>query len=347
MTRALGVVGVATAVMCGAVLVLARIFASHWNLILILGMIALPLRLLALALDVRSKRIRWPQAWTPAERPAKLAEALVQTLGVAAGAAAILAAIVPAQLGDDLASVKAVVAGLAVSWVAMAWLPRDTPRWGLSALMLFAALLFGFDLIQTLRTPAPGTAPLQSPLAEPGLVIHGGASMLTNHHAMLQQQRDALDIVVLRDGKFIDGPPGDVESYGCWGVAVTAPAAGRVVRALDGLDDNQIGQTDIENLVGNNVVLEIADGQYALFAHLQSGSVAVAVDETVEAGQTLGKCGNSGNTSAPHLHFQVMDSPDFSNADTALHTVAAQFSSVDRGGAVDARVPRRNDTLVR
>jgi hypothetical protein len=57
-----------------------------------------------------------------------------------------------------------------------------------------------------------------------------------------------------------------------------------------------------------------ADGPVAVLAHLRRGSPPVQVGERVRAGQVLGQCGNSGNSSDPHVHFQLMDSPDIGSA---------------------------------
>lgn len=60
-------------------------------------------------------------------------------------------------------------------------------------------------------------------------------------------------------------------------------------------------------LFGNHLVLDLGDGVYALYAHLQRGSIAVTPGQRVAAGEVLAACGNSGNSSEPHLHFQLMD----------------------------------------
>jgi murein DD-endopeptidase MepM/ murein hydrolase activator NlpD len=61
-------------------------------------------------------------------------------------------------------------------------------------------------------------------------------------------------------------------------------------------------------------VLIAFGGLVALVAHLRRGSVTVATGDRVTEGQQLGVIGNSGNTLAPHLHFQVMDGADFAAA---------------------------------
>jgi hypothetical protein len=77
-----------------------------------------------------------------------------------------------------------------------------------------------------------------------------------------------------------------------------------IVRSLGGPD----------RIAGNHVVLDLGDGTYAMYAHLQRGSVTVRPGDRVRAGRQLGRCGNSGNSTEPHLHFQLMDGPDMSVA---------------------------------
>jgi murein DD-endopeptidase MepM/ murein hydrolase activator NlpD len=62
-------------------------------------------------------------------------------------------------------------------------------------------------------------------------------------------------------------------------------------------------------ILGNHVVLDLGDGVYAALAHLRRGSVRVRPGDLVAAGQQLAACGNSGNSTEPHLHFQLMDHP--------------------------------------
>lgn len=65
----------------------------------------------------------------------------------------------------------------------------------------------------------------------------------------------------------------------------------------------------VETLAGNHVVVDMGDGNFALYAHIKTGTVAVKVGDHVKTGDVLGHLGNTGNSSAPHLHFHVMDGP--------------------------------------
>lgn len=70
----------------------------------------------------------------------------------------------------------------------------------------------------------------------------------------------------------------------------------------------------IEAAMGNHVIVEHAGGEYSVYAHLQPGSITVRPGERVVAGSQLGRVGSSGNSTEPHLHFQLNDGPDVSTA---------------------------------
>ena len=67
-------------------------------------------------------------------------------------------------------------------------------------------------------------------------------------------------------------------------------------------------------IVGNRIVVKHDEGTYAAYAHLQQGSAKVATGQRVEAGQVIAEVGNTGNTTQPHLHIQLMDTPTFEGA---------------------------------
>ncbi len=116
--------------------------------------------------------------------------------------------------------------------------------------------------------------------------------------------------------------------YG-WGKPIYAATAGTVVQAQDGTlerdpahpardlfnmfknarDFNSRRMPDLRVLTGNSIMVESADG-FVLYAHLQNGSVRVAAGDKIVPGQHLANVGHSGNSTAPHLHFQLMDNLD-------------------------------------
>lgn len=140
-----------------------------------------------------------------------------------------------------------------------------------------------------------------------GLPIDGGI-----HFA----QRFAIDWMKLDGkGRVLAGDIADPASYPAYGAEVLAIADATVAEVLDGLPDQvppnhpPHSAMTLDNVLGNHVILKIDEQTYAVFAHLKPGSVRVKQGQRVRRGQVLGLLGNSGNTSAPHLHMHLMSGP--------------------------------------
>ena len=153
------------------------------------------------------------------------------------------------------------------------------------------------------------------PLSGTWTVANGGPDPDTSHSWSIPGQRFAYDFVVTDErGKTHRGDGRRLEDYYAFGAPVRAPADGVVVKAKDGRRDYaRPGEMDpfVTNLLGNFVVIDHGGGEYSLLAHLRRGSVRVKPGDRVTQGQVVGEVGNSGNSSEPHLHFQVQDSPHF------------------------------------
>jgi hypothetical protein len=145
-------------------------------------------------------------------------------------------------------------------------------------------------------------------------VFWGGRTFEQNEHVISREQRFAYDFVVRQNRTTHAGDGTHVEDYFCWNRPVLAPADGTVVETVDGLPDNVPGAMDAAHPAGNAVMLLLGDGEFALLAHLRSGTLRVKAGDAVKSGAELGRCGNSGNTSEPHLHFHLQDGPSLGNA---------------------------------
>ena len=103
------------------------------------------------------------------------------------------------------------------------------------------------------------------------------------------------------------------EDWLCYGVDILAVGPGTVVEVMRDLPDEPPGvaptNLTVDEIAGNHVLLDLGDGRYAMYAHLAPHSVTVHVGDRVKAGDKLGLLGNSGNTTGPHLHFQISDRP--------------------------------------
>jgi hypothetical protein len=131
---------------------------------------------------------------------------------------------------------------------------------------------------------------------------------------MWVSQRYAVDWEQLNaDGRIYEGPQEKLESYTIFGKPVFAVADGRVVSAIDGLPEQTPGKFPVnlplDEADGNSVIVDLGNQRYALYAHMQPGSLKVRTGDMVKTGEVLGLVGDSGNSVAPHLHFQVTDGP--------------------------------------
>jgi hypothetical protein len=185
--------------------------------------------------------------------------------------------------------------------------PEESPiRHVMKALV---GLLFGMVGVGVLASHAvpPGAIDLQFPLKDGTfLVAHGGSETASNHHGYDKVQRYGLDIVQLNAaGTRARGlfPP-DLTRYAIWGAPAISPCDGVILKAVDGLPDNPLGTRDEKQKEGNHVVLRCGDANVTL-AHLQRGSVAVRPNARIATGTLLGRVGNSGNTTEPHLHVHA------------------------------------------
>lgn len=194
------------------------------------------------------------------------------------------------------------------------------------------AIAFRYDN----KVPGPDDGPSRNVYALPfsgaWTVLNGGVAEETSHSWEVVTQRYAYDFLVLDDegfsraggagdpagaaGAASAADPSDPTSYLCYGLDVLAPAAGTVVEVRDDCPDAPIafdgavacGGDDIR---GNHVLIEHAHDEYSSLCHLMPGSVAVRVGDEVACGQAVGRCGNSGNSSEPHLHFHVQAGRSF------------------------------------
>jgi hypothetical protein len=140
---------------------------------------------------------------------------------------------------------------------------------------------------------------------------HRGAILPVNGDFKVPEQF-AIDYVQLNaDGGCCTGPVKDLNSWPFFGAPIVAAADGVVVEKVDGMPEQVPGEVkDItaQNAAGNNIIEDIGGQHYVLYAHMRTGSIPVriATGTRLKRGQ---KIGNTGSSTAPHLHFQVMDRP--------------------------------------
>jgi murein DD-endopeptidase MepM/ murein hydrolase activator NlpD len=183
-----------------------------------------------------------------------------------------------------------------------------------------------------------GARVVDLPLRGEWMAPHTPASRIPSHGTDILGQRYAFDFVRFDARRGARDHPGGgplsalvgIPTPECpgWGEPIHAPLDGEVVAALDGIAEpgrvvplRQIalvvrnGLTfrprpeNLPRVLGNHVILRCGEA-FAAFAHLSPGSVAVAVGDRVRTGDVIGRVGTTGNSTTPHLHFQLMDASD-------------------------------------
>ncbi len=149
------------------------------------------------------------------------------------------------------------------------------------------------------------------------------------------------------EGRTYRGEGRALADYYCYRLPVIAAADGTVVSVVDHLPECPIGEPDLKDNWGNNVVVFHAPGLYSLVCHLATGSAAVRPGQMVRRGDPLGLCGSSGRSPAPHLHFQLQASPLVGASTIAgeLHDVIVEPLDAGPRRWEAAVVPREGDVV--
>ncbi|WP_406060395.1 M23 family metallopeptidase [Streptomyces sp. NBC_01077] len=215
------------------------------------------------------------------------------------------------------------------------------PYWA-GWLPAIAAMILGVGLSRTARNRVKGTprdtVEVDPPVTGRWSALNSPADRTPSHGTHQLGQTYAIDIV--REDESCPRPAfawlwpvfRRNEDFPAFDAPLLAIADATVVHAEDGqrdhlsrnsllgiiylmlVESSARGLGGARRVTGNHLVLELGDGTYAMYAHLKRGSLAVRAGDRVAAGQELARCGNSGNSTEPHVHFQLMDGPDLDTA---------------------------------
>jgi|LSQX01.1.fsa_nt_gb murein DD-endopeptidase MepM/ murein hydrolase activator NlpD len=152
---------------------------------------------------------------------------------------------------------------------------------------------------------------LRLPFAGEWYVFWGGRSIEQNYHATDRSQRFAYDFVVVQGDTTFANTGVSNEDYYAFGLPIYAPGDGVVVAVQDGIPDNQPSFMNADQPLGNYVILDHENGEFSFLAHLKQNSVVVKPGDVVRQNDLLGLCGNSGNSSEPHLHYHLQDTAEY------------------------------------
>ena len=173
------------------------------------------------------------------------------------------------------------------------------------------------------------TTKLHLPFDGDWFVNDGGRDIYQNSNAYRELERYSLVFTVLKDGRPYSGDGSKNEDYYCYGQPVLAPADGTVVLVNNTFADNVPGRVEEIMPTGNRVLISHGNQEYSLFMHLKQNSIKVKTGQKVKAGQAVGECGNSGNSSTPHFEYRLQNS----SGRPLPQTVPAQFIDYVADGA--------------
>lgn len=160
---------------------------------------------------------------------------------------------------------------------------------------------------------------------------HAGGSVLVNYHNAIPSQKYAIDVVkVNEDGWFFQNNGEELTDIYSFGEPVYAPVAGVVTTVVDSLPNHEItfAPSDSLNPAGNHVVIHFDKDRYLFMAHLMAETIEVQKGDSVKFGDIIGKIGNSGNSSWPHLHMHIQDKPAIGMVETEAYPF--RFKEMER-----------------
>lgn len=194
----------------------------------------------------------------------------------------------------------------------------------------------------------------------------GAGPTLHSHHRWGTMEEFAYDIVKLGDkGKTYSGDGSKFSDYYAYGAPVLAAADGEVVETVNDIpeDTSAMRRPDetqdayrarlieeqgkrlaggAQAIVGNSVIINHGNGEFSIYAHLQPGSLRVEKGQKVKMGDQVGALGSSGNSTEPHLHFQISDAP---KAFTA-RAIPPQFTEVELPMELGPRPLQTGDLVI-
>lgn len=173
---------------------------------------------------------------------------------------------------------------------------------------------------RALREPRPGQfawVRLALPFVGRWTVGRGGVTQASSHSWALRAQRFAYDFLIVDDGtRGRTKRRRELADHPSWGQPLQAPITGEVVKVVDHWADHPAGARfrlplTTRELAGNHLVIrQSVPPAFVLIAHLQCGSCIHRVGDTVLRGDFIGRCGNSGMSTEPHVHLQAQDRAD-------------------------------------
>jgi murein DD-endopeptidase MepM/ murein hydrolase activator NlpD len=159
-------------------------------------------------------------------------------------------------------------------------------------------------------------------------VANGGRDTKKNGHRTINNTGPRNQLYAYDFIKDYQSEGKNLEDYYAFGQDVISPADGIIYQVIDGSKDMPIGESDDDVIAGNMIMIDHQNGEYSVLAHFKYSSIKVKVGDNVKQGDLLGQCGNTGNTSEPHIHYHLQDNSLMHKA----NGLPAQFKQISVNG---------------
>lgn len=144
----------------------------------------------------------------------------------------------------------------------------------------------------------------------------GGDEAYLNKHVQSANQRFAFDFLKVENGELLkSGTREENSDFYTFGARILSPGKGIVIKAVDNVQDNVLGQVNENAPPGNHVVIDHENGEFSFLAHFKNGSIKVKEGDKVEPGDLLGLAGNSGRSEVPHLHYHLQTGKEYNEGE--------------------------------
>jgi murein DD-endopeptidase MepM/ murein hydrolase activator NlpD len=128
-------------------------------------------------------------------------------------------------------------------------------------------------------------------------------------------QKNAFDFVITNlQGKSYENDGKTNEDFYAFGKNIIAPCDGEIVLVVDGIKDNKPGIPNPVYVPGNSIIIKTLNDEYLFFAHFKQYSIKLKQGQKVKQGEVLGLCGNTGNSTEPHIHFHIQNVENINKA---------------------------------
>ena len=175
------------------------------------------------------------------------------------------------------------------------------------------------------------------------LVLWGGDTEQLNQHHKVPNQRFAFDFLGADEkGRTRRGNGLKNEQFFAFGRDILAPADGVVTDVISGVRDNAPGSMNPYSAIGNAVFIQHRANEVSVLAHLKLGSITVNVGDKIKTGQIIALCGNSGNSSEPHLHYHLQNTPIIQDG-TGIKCYFRKISVIEDG----KKQPKENHSPIK